>query len=279
MRFLGSWMPSKSSWAAACLAAGLTLCSAVSLETPAEKPTLTVVIDAGHGGKDPGCLGSEARESYVVLDVALRVGKLIETHQPDVKVIYTRKTDVFVELHERVRIANQEGADVFISIHANSNPYPRVQGSETYVMGVSDSPDNLAVAMRENASVLLEDDHQERYQDFNPREPSSRIRLFNFQNAYLENSMRLATHVERQFSEGIQRKSRGVLQESFYVLAKTAMPSVLVEIGYLTNKEDQAYLKTELGQAYVSAAIYRAFRDYKKEIVARREKRKAEGRG
>jgi N-acetylmuramoyl-L-alanine amidase len=227
-----------------------------------------VVIDAGHGGKDPGCMGKKSKESQVVLKVALELGKNIKKYVPGVKVLYTRSTDKFVELHDRANFANKNHADLFISIHCNSNPSKNIHGSETYAMGLSSSEGNLDVAKRENSVILQETDYKEKYGGFDPKSPLGHIFLSNFQSVHLESSLRFAEKIETQFKDRIGRKSRGVKQAGFLVLWRTAMPSVLVEIGFLSNAEDEKYLTSEKGQTYIASALYRAFRDYKNEIEA-----------
>jgi N-acetylmuramoyl-L-alanine amidase len=222
-----------------------------------------VVIDPGHGGHDHGCSGKHSREKHVALEIALKVGGYIEEHLPDVEVIYTRKTDVFVELHERAAIANRAQADVFISIHCNANTNPRPYGTETYVMGLHRNEANLKVAKRENAVITMEDDYNHHYDGFDPNDPSAHIIFTLFQGAHLEQSIELAGRIEEQFAERVGRKSRGVKQAGFLVLYKTTMPAVLIETGFLTNTGEENFLTSEQGKTYMASAIYRAFRDYK----------------
>ena len=228
----------------------------------------TVVIDAGHGGKDPGTHGSFSKEKDVALKIALELGHIIQEHLKDVKVIYTRNRDVFVELEQRANIANKAGADVFISIHCNAVPRntQNVYGTETYVMGLHTSKANFEVAKRENSVILLEKNNREAYEGFDPNSPDSYILFSLYQNAYLENSLNLAQKIEYQFKKRVGRNSHGVKQAGFLVLYKTSMPSVLVEVGYLTNKKEEKYLNDPLGQTYIASGIFRAFRDYKKEM-------------
>ncbi|MGB0525404.1 MAG: N-acetylmuramoyl-L-alanine amidase family protein [Flammeovirgaceae bacterium] len=226
----------------------------------------TVVIDAGHGGKDPGCLGSHSMEKNIALDVALQLGKLIERLQPDIHVIYTRTSDTFIPLERRADIANKAGADLFISIHCNAHQSKEKFGTETYIMGLHVSKSNLRVAMRENSVILQENNHQKKYKGFNPNSPASYILLSNLQSAHQDNSLLLAHKIEGRFHHESARHSRGVKQSGFWVLARTGMPSVLVEIGFLTNPEEEKYLNTELGKASMAASLYRAFRDYRKAL-------------
>jgi len=227
----------------------------------------TVVIDAGHGGKDPGTRGKHHYERNITLAIALELGKVIQEFQPDVKVIYTRKTDVFVELDERAAIANRNNADLFISIHCNAGA-KHIFGTETYCMGPNTNSGNLDVAKRENSSVLYEKDYLQKYNGFNPKSPLAHIFFSNMQSAYITNSLRFASHCEKQFKDRAGRHSRGVKQAGFVVIWKTAMPSVLIETGYLSYPTEEEYLSSENGQVYMASAIYRAFRDYKKEMEA-----------
>jgi N-acetylmuramoyl-L-alanine amidase len=225
----------------------------------------TVVIDAGHGGKDCGSIGAVVQEKAITLKIALQLGKYIKENMPDVKVIYTRTSDKFVPLFERAAIANRNQADVFISIHCNSLTAKKniIKGTETYVMGLHSSDENLSVAKRENEVILLEDNYSKHYQGYNPNSPEAHIMLSMYRNAYLDQSILLAEKVEYQFKEKVKRNSRGVKQAGFVVLKATAMPAVLIETGFLSNKEEEAYLNSEKGQSYLASAIYRAFRDYK----------------
>jgi N-acetylmuramoyl-L-alanine amidase len=226
----------------------------------------TVVIDAGHGGKDPGCLGKMSHEKNVALSVALQLGEMIHQLQPDVKVVYTRKTDVFIELDERTRIANKARADLFISIHCNASLKDSISGTETYIMGLHVSQQNLRVAMRENSVIMKEANYKSKYRGFNPNSPASYILMSNQQSAYQGNSLNLASKIEHHFTGKVAHESRGVKQSGFWVLAQTGMPSVLVEIGFLTTRKEEVYLNTELGQAHIATSLYKAFRDYRKEL-------------
>ncbi|MEP7264924.1 MAG: N-acetylmuramoyl-L-alanine amidase [Bacteroidota bacterium] len=225
----------------------------------------TVVIDAGHGGHDSGCLGASAKEKTVALSVALKLGRMIEEAFPDVKIIYTRKTDVFIPLHERADIANHNKADLFICIHCNSGNKAAF-GVETYVMGLHKTEDNLAVAKRENASVLLEEDYKKQYEGFDPNSPEANI-IFNlYQNQFLNQSLMFASNVQEEVVEYAGRHNRGVKQAGFLVLYKTAMPSVLIETGFLTNEDEEKYMLTDKGQSNVASSVFRAFRKYKVDI-------------
>lgn len=223
----------------------------------------TVVIDPGHGGHDPGCLGGSSQEKHLALAVAQKLADGIQRRFPNVQVILTRDKDVFIPLHERAAIANHNEADLFISIHCNFMPGSRAtQGTETYVMGLHTAEHNLEVAKRENASILLEDDYKKNY-DYDPNSPEGHIMLSMFQNAYLEQSILFAETVEQKFANFAQRKSRGVKQAGFVVLKETAMPSVLVEAGFLSNRDEEGFLKDENGQFAIAGAILSAFEEYK----------------
>lgn len=227
----------------------------------------TVIIDAGHGGKDPGCKGKKYSEKNVTLAIALKVGKLIQERHPTIRVIYTRDTDVFIPLDDRAKIANDNGADLFISIHCNAvaSANTNIAGTETYVMGNHVLEENLAVAKRENESVLFEDGYVQKYDGYDPNSPVSHIVLSMFQSAHQERSMAFAANIEKQFASAAKRKSRGVHQAGFLVLRKTAMPSVLIETGYLTNPTEELFLGSLDGQNKIAEAIYEAFRIHKAE--------------
>lgn len=226
----------------------------------------TVVIDAGHGGRDPGTSGRYAKEKEIALKIALKLGNYIETYIPDVQVIYTRKTDKFVPLNERADIANKNKADLFISIHLNGNLNKRAYGSSTYVLGLHKTEENLEVAKLENSAILFEDDYSTKYEGFEPNSSESYIIFSLIQDTYLEQSLSYASYIQKEFEQRARRKNRGVKQAGFVVLWMTSMPSVLIEAGFLTNPQEEKYLITEQGQDYLASAIYRAFRDYKNKI-------------
>ena len=228
------------------------------------KPKYKVVIDPGHGGKDPGTRGKNLREKDVVLKVSLKVGQYLEELLDNVEVIYTRKTDVYHDLKVRATVANQADADLFVSIHANAMPAGNegVYGTETYVMGVKNEGRNFEVAKRENSVILLEEDYKEKYQGFDPTSPEVNIAFSIMQEAFQENSILLAQNVEDQFSKRAGRKSRGVKQSSLWVLWNTSMPSVLIELGYLTNAKEEQDLGSDKVQDYLASAIFRGIRDY-----------------
>ncbi len=225
-----------------------------------------VVIDAGHGGKDPGAVGKKVREKDVVLAIALKVGRYIEENHKEVEVIYTRKTDVFVELFRRAQIANESNADLFISIHCNASRNTTAYGAETFVMGLHKSDENLEVAKKENAAILLEDDYQLVYEGFDPNSPEAHVVFTLYQNAYLEQSLGFSKLVQDQLRERAKRHDRGVKQAGFLVLYKIAMPGVLVETGFLSNAREEEYLASEQGQVFIASAIYRAFKEYRENV-------------
>ncbi len=226
----------------------------------------TVVIDAGHGGKDPGTIGQFAREKDVVLKIALKTGKYIEENIPGVKVLYTRNTDRYVDFQGRADVANKNKADLFMSIHANSIVGANAYGTETFVMGLHKDTSNFEVAKRENSVILMDENYKEKYEGFDPNSPESYILFSLNQSAYQENSLRFAQKVEDQFKNRVGRHSRGVKQAGFLVLWMTTTPSVLIETGFLSNAKEEQYLASEKGQDLISSGIYRAFRDYKEEI-------------
>ena len=226
----------------------------------------TIVIDAGHGGHDPGCLGSSSQEKHICLSVALKLGKLIKAYFPSVNVIYTRDKDVFVKLHERANIANRNKADLFISIHANSAQNKLAYGTETYVMGTKYTDRNLELSKRENSVILMEKDYEKNYDGYDPNSPMTNILMGLYQQEYLQSSINFATKVEHQFKTRNNRHSRGVRQRVLLVMYRTTMPSVLIELGFLTNKSEEELLKDKVGQSETAAAIFRAFAEYKLEM-------------
>jgi N-acetylmuramoyl-L-alanine amidase len=225
-----------------------------------------VVIDPGHGGKDPGAVGKKSKEKDIVLSIALKTGRYISENLKDVEVIYTRNTDEFVELFRRAQIANENNADLFISIHCNAARSPTPYGSETFVMGLHKSQDNLEVAKKENAAILLEEDYELTYGGFDPNSAEAHIVFSLYQNAYLDQSLEFSRLVQNQFRERVNLNDRGVKQAGFLVLYKIAMPGVLIETGFLSNAKEEEFLMSEQGQTYIASAIYRAFREYKEGV-------------
>ncbi len=226
----------------------------------------TVVIDAGHGGKDPGAVGSKSHEKDITLRVALKLGHLIESNYSDIKIIYTRKTDVFVELYKRAEIANKNKADLFISIHCNSSTNKTAYGAETFVMGLHKSKENLEVAKKENAAILLEDDYSSMYDGFDPKSPESNIIFSLYQNAFLDQSLVLSQKIQNQFTEKVGLMDRGVKQAGFLVLYKVAMPGILVEMGFISNKKEEEFISSEEGMNKIAQSLFNAFKNYK-EII------------
>jgi len=225
-----------------------------------------VVIDAGHGGHDPGTMGKSTKEKDVVLKIALKLGNYIETNIPDVKVLYTRTTDKYVEFQDRADVANKNKADLFISIHANSIVGANAYGTETYVMGLHKDKNNFEVAKRENSVILLDENYKEKYEGFDPNSPESYILFSLNQSAYQESSLNFASKVEGQFKSRVGRSSRGVKQAGFLVLWMTTTPSVLVETGFLSNSKEEVFLNSDNGQDLIASGIYRAFKEYKNQI-------------
>ncbi len=235
-------------------------------DTLAQKQLRTIVIDAGHGGKDPGTHRGSLIEKKIALSVSLKLGKKLEEEFKNMKVIFTRKSDKFIELEERGAIANRNKADLFICIHVNANPYSsKLSGSETYVLGLHKSEENLEIAKRENESILLEENYKKTYKGYDPTSPLSHIMMANYQSAYLKESLNLASKVEKEMRK-VGHRSRGVKQAGFVVLWKTSMPSIYVETGYITNENDKKLLSTEAGHQKLANAIFNAIKSYKQEL-------------
>lgn len=231
-----------------------------------EKDSWIIVLDPGHGGRDPGAVGSFSYEKNINLAVALKTGELIENNIRNAKVIYTRKTDVFMDLADRANLANKNKADLFISIHTNSHPLKSTYGAETYVMGVHKNQENLEVAMKENEVILLEKDYTTKYEGFDPKSPESYIIFTLMQSAYFEQSTDLASKIQKQFSTQVKRYDRGVKQAGFWVLYMTTMPSVLTELGFISNASEEKFLNSKAGQDLLAAALFTSVRDYINEV-------------
>lgn len=248
----------------------LLLCCTLCLFTHVAAKEFVVVIDAGHGGHDPGAIGKISKEKNINLNVALKLGGLIKLNCPDVKVVYTRTRDVFIPLDRRAQIANDAKADLFISIHTNALAKNHTaQGASTWTLGLAKSDDNLEVAKRENAVILYENDYETRYAGFNPNSAESYI-IFEFmQDKYMSQSVHLASLVQKQFRGRCKRVDRGVHQAGFLVLKASAMPSILVELGFISTPAEEKYLNTESGTSNLAEGIYRAFLTYKSEQEAR----------
>jgi N-acetylmuramoyl-L-alanine amidase len=235
----------------------------------ANKGIKKIVIDPGHGGKDSGTMGTKRYKQYekhIALAVSLKLGDYIAKAFPDIEVVYTRKTDVFLELRERTELANQSDADLFISVHCDGFTSANASGASVFVMGMSKLKANMDVAMRENSVIYMEDNYQEKYEGFDPQSAESYIVFSLMQNTYLDQSISFAEKIDDEFATRAKRKSRGVKQAPFYVISRVNMPSVLIECGFLTNPKEEDYLNTETGQDYIASAIFRSFRSYKESI-------------
>lgn len=229
---------------------------------PKEKRLRKVVIDAGHGGRDPGTLGKKIYEKEVTLSVALKLGKYINENFKDVEVIYTRSTDEFIEVYRRAKIANENHADLFISVHCNGTKSSQARGTECWVMGLNKSKENLEVAKMENAAILQENDYNQ-YDGFDPQSPEAVIIFSLYQNIYLDKSLELASKIQNHFNKRLNLDDRGVKQAGFWVLYKTTMPGVLIETGFLSNPEDEKFLRSVNGQNQIAYSIFLAFKEYK----------------
>lgn len=240
----------------------LSLCMTLAIHAK----DFTVVIDAGHGGKDPGAISANKKlyEKEVTLKVALMVGENIKKNHPEVKVLYTRKTDVFVGLNDRARMANKANADLFISIHTNAAQNRTAKGAETYTLGIEEerTERNLEIAKRENGVIFLEDNHEKTYANFNPNSPESYIIFEYMQSEFVKESIHIAQYVQEHLTIDANRHDRGVRQAGFLVLNATSMPSILVELGYISNTEDAKYLGSDTGQKRMSRCISEAFDKY-----------------
>jgi N-acetylmuramoyl-L-alanine amidase len=225
-----------------------------------------IVIDAGHGGKDPGAIGSFSSEKNITLPIALKTGEYIEQNIKKVTLIYTRDNDSFVEIRDRADIANKNKADLFISIHANWAKSKNVHGTETFFMGITKDQQNLEVAMKENEVILLENDYTTKYEGFDPKSTESYVMFSLMQNIFQKQSQSLAWRIQTQYKEKNDRIDRGVKQAGFVVLFMTTMPSVLTETGFITNQSEEKYLNSKEGQDYIASSIFRACRDYINEI-------------
>lgn len=239
----------------------------------AEAGDFTVVIDPGHGGRDPGAIGRRGKEKNINLNVALKLGKLIEKNCKDVSIVYTRKSDVFVALDRRAQIANKANADLFISIHTNSLPKGRIaRGTETYTLGLHRTNENLEVAKKENSVILIENNYEQRYAGFNPNSAESYI-IFEFlQDKNMEKSVQLAQLIQQRFKNTAKRINKGVHQAGFLVLRETTMPGVLVELGYISTPDEEHYLMSEAGTDALAKSVYQAFVNYKRQHAGEKNK-------
>ena len=235
-------------------------------QTPTGYEVRKVIIDAGHGGKDPGAIGTgrhSETEADLALAVSLKLREYILQYYDSVEVLMTRDDDNFVELRNRTKIANDAGADLFISIHCNTSGNQSAYGAETYVIGMHKSKSNLEVAKRENQVIYLEDNYKEHYQGYDPNDPSSLVGLSMMQSRYLDQSILFADMVQKQFTNRVGRRDRGVKQAGYVVISYTMMPSVLVELGFISNNAEEDFLNSDKGQVYMASALYRAFKEYK----------------
>lgn len=223
-----------------------------------KKKNFKVVIDAGHGGHDPGAVGKNTTEKELVLKMSIKLADMIQKMYPEIEVLQTRTTDVFIPLFRRIQFANEQNADLFISLHCNFISSPKTRGTETFVMGLHRAGENLEVAKRENASILLESNFEANYDGYNPNSPEGHIIMSMFQNNYLDKSIEFAADIEAQFSALHMSKSRGVKQAGFAVLRRASMPAVLVEAGFLSNEAEEAYLMSDEGQQAVTDALLKA---------------------
>jgi len=233
----------------------------LSIPTIGQNKPFVVVLDAGHGGKDPGNKGNGFIEKDISLNIVLQAGKILEKNK-NIKVIYTRKTDVFIGLNERAVIANRADADLFVSVHCNAASNKQAYGTETFVLGLHKSEENFEVAKKENQVIFLEDNHEEIYSGFDPSSPESLIGLIIQQEEYLMQSIELASYVQNNFTRQLKRRDRSVKQAGFWVLLKTSMPSVLIEVGFLTNIDEGKYLNSAKGQSDMAEAIAKAILSY-----------------
>tara|TARA_A100001011_G_scaffold366904_1_gene419856 strand:- start:20074 stop:21210 length:1137 start_codon:yes stop_codon:yes gene_type:complete len=236
-------------------------------EVQSQEKHFVVVLDAGHGGHDSGNRGNGYYEKKIALSIALKIGKILEKRK-DFKIIYTRKTDVFVDLIERANIANKADADLFISIHCDAFTSSKAYGAGTFVLGLHENERNFKIAQKENAVIFLEKDYEKKYDGFNPNDPESVISLILMQEKYLDQSIDAASTIQKSFVKNLDRKDRTVKQAGFIVLKYTYMPSVLVETGFLTNPSEGSYLNSSKGQTNMANAISKAIINYKNNRAA-----------
>lgn len=232
----------------------------------AQNQPFTIVLDAGHGGKDPGKVQGKVLEKDIALKIVLMVGKELEKDK-NFKVVYTRKTDVFVQLYERGQIANKANADLFVSVHCNASDNSHAHGAETFVLGLHANDLNFEVAKEENKVIYLEDDYQKQYADYDINSPESLIGISIVQEEFLERSIDIAKKIQHNFSKELKRRDRGVKQAGFIVLHQTYMPSVLIETGFVTNNKERVYLLSNKGQKEISKSIVKAIKSYREDVV------------
>lgn len=242
----------------------LTVFSITKVAGQTANKSFVVVLDAGHGGHDPGNRGNGYKEKDIALNIVLEVGKQL-ANISDIKVIYTRKKDVFIDLFKRGQIANKANADLFVSVHCNAHN-SAAHGTETWVLGTHKNNTNFEVAKKENSVIFLEDDYEKNYAGFDPNSPESVMSILLSQEEYLDQSIMLASMIQKKFTNALKRKNRGVKQAGFIVLHQTVMPSVLVETGFLTYKKEGSYLNSRKGQNDISSAIATAIKEYKNSL-------------
>jgi N-acetylmuramoyl-L-alanine amidase len=230
----------------------------------AQEARFTVVLDAGHGGHDPGAMSANSREKDINLAIVLDLGAIIEQKFKDVKVVYTRKTDRYLTLQERADIVNEHHADLFICIHTNASPSSAAYGAETFTLGLAKTKANLDVAMRENSVILLEENYRTKYKGFDPKSVDSYIMFEFMQDKYIDKSVEFSSIIQKQFVSYCKRADRGVRQAGFWVLHRSACPSVLVEVGFISNPPEERYLTSDQGQQEIATAVFNAFVDYKR---------------
>lgn len=226
------------------------------------KQFFTIVIDAGHGGKDSGALGTFSQEKNVVLDIALKLGDLLQKSVPNIKIIYTRSDDTFISLYDRAKMANENKANLFVSLHANSSKNTKARGPETFVMGLHKTQDNLDVAQKENAVIVMEKDYSERYEGYDPKSSESFIIFSLMQNTFLDHSLLVAELIQSEIITHTKLHDRGVKQAGFLVLWNTSMPSVLVEIGFISNTEEEKYINSSEGKENITKSVCEAVKNY-----------------
>lgn len=238
----------------------------VNAQDSSPKRLKKIVIDPGHGGDKPGAIGRISKEKDLNLAISLKLGELINQHMKPIEVVYTRKTDNDVDLIRRSQLANREKADIFISIHCNASKNKDASGTETFVMGLAKTQANIEAAKKENADILMEANYAEKYDGFDPNSPESNIFFSFYQNAYLEQSLVLASKLQDQLVSNTTMLNRGVKQAPYLVLYKTSVPAILTEVGFISNPKEELYLNTQLGQYEIAASIFLAIQQYKNHL-------------
>jgi N-acetylmuramoyl-L-alanine amidase len=254
----------------------ILLLSFISIALPVYADNTTkdfvLVIDAGHGGNDPGAVGKKSKEKNINLAVSMLASNYILKEHPEVKIVYTRNNDIKVELKNRTNIANKANANLFISIHSNASSKRTIFGAEVYILDLHRTNENLAVAQRENSAILLEDNYREEYQGYDPKLPEFRVIYELMQEKYMQQSLHFATMVQKELTQTAKRKNNGVKQAGFWVLVGAGMPAILVELDYISNSESEKFLMSKTGQEKLARAIANAFSEYKKEWDAKKNR-------